>query len=227
MSTLMDANDRKGCVLLLIDGRFDPKLSGTFVRPDKGIFFGPKAMSRSDVWAQQAYAGKNGVAQVASLRRQVERRNQVNDPADNYYIMQWQCTPAGDPLQTVAVLESNPTLYYYGLNYMAPTVFPTVILHDAVGVFRPDQITEKYYDTTMQVFVRALNLYMVSQNCNVSHAKNPLVKPPPRAASRMAVAGGGEQPPSEPFRGIVFANGTVLDAVPPGFCFSEAACSSQ
>ncbi|PQK17480.1 hypothetical protein BB8028_0007g06750 [Beauveria bassiana] len=47
ISTFMNANDGKGCVLLLIDGRFDPKLNGqTFVRPDKGIFFGPPALAR-------------------------------------------------------------------------------------------------------------------------------------------------------------------------------------
>ncbi|KAM3538771.1 hypothetical protein ARSEF1564_008314 [Beauveria bassiana] len=194
ISTFMNANDGKRCVLLLIDGCFDPKLNGqTFVRPDKGIFFGPPALARSDVWAQEA-----------------------GSQVDNYYIMQWQCTPVLDPIQPVAVYESNPTLYYYGLNYMTPKTFPTVILHDAVGLFRTDQITEKYYDPTMQVFVRGLNLYMVSQNCKVSKSKNPLVRPPNR--SKKAVAA------SDHFDGIIFANGTTLDTVPNSFCFSQASC---
>ena len=145
---------------------------------EKGIFYGPPKINRSDIWAQEAYAGNNGISEIKSLTGQIKRSNQVNDYADNYYIMQWQYTPVGDPIQSVAVFESNPTLYYYGLNYMTPEVFPTVILHAALGAFRTDQITEKYRDMTMQVFVCALNLYMVSQNCNVSHAKNPLVKPP-------------------------------------------------
>ncbi|OAA70733.1 hypothetical protein LEL_09324 [Akanthomyces lecanii RCEF 1005] len=165
---------------------------------EKGIFYGPPTINRSDIWAQEAMPGT-----MASSRS--------------------KCTPVGDPIQSVAVFESNPTLYYYGLNYMTPEVFPTVILHDVLGAFRTDQITEKYHDTTMQVFVCALNLYMVSQNCNVSHAKKPLVKPP--NASSMAAAAGGKKPSSERFNGLLFVNGTVLDAVPPGFCFSEAGCS--
>lgn len=190
---------------------------------EKGIFYGPPTINRSDIWAQEAYAGNNGISEIKSLTGQIKRSNQVNDYADNYYIMQWQYTPVGDPIQSVAVFESNPTLCYYGLNYMTPEVFPTVILHDVLGAFRTDQITEKYHDTTMQEFVCALNLYMVSQNCNVSHAKDPLVKPP--NASSMAAAAGGKKPSSEQFNGLLFVNGTVLDAVPPGFCFSEAGCS--
>ncbi|KAM3451968.1 hypothetical protein NHJ6243_009470 [Beauveria neobassiana] len=139
ISTFMYANDGKGCVLLLIDGRFDPKLNGqTFVRPNKGIFFGPPALARSDVWAQEAYAGRNGIWEVNFLRRNLNRDDRSGSQVDNYYIMQWQCTPVLDPIQPVAVYESNPTLYYYGLNYMTPKTFPTVILHDAVGLFRTD-----------------------------------------------------------------------------------------
>ncbi|KAH8714014.1 putative glucan endo-1,3-beta-glucosidase [Beauveria bassiana] len=221
ISTFMNANDGKGCVLLLIDGRFDPKLNGqTFVRPDKGIFFGPPALARSDVWAQEAYAGRNGIWEVNFLTRNLNRDDRSGSQVDNYYIMQWQCTPVLDPIQPVAVYESNPTLYYYGLNYMTPKTFPTVILHDAVGLFRTDQITEKYYDPTMQVFVRGLNLYMVSQNCKVSKSKNPLVRPPNR--SKKAVA--GITSVSDHFDGIIFANGTTLDTVPNGFCFSQASC---
>ncbi|KAM3470385.1 hypothetical protein MY5147_006430 [Beauveria neobassiana] len=221
ISTFMNANDGKGCVLLLIDGRFDPKLNGqTFVRPDKGIFFGPPALARSDVWAQEAYAGRNGIWEVNFLTRNLNRDDRSGSQVDNYYIMQWQCTPVLDPIQPVAVYESNPTLYYYGLNYMTPKTFPTVILHDAVGLFRTDQITEKYYDPTMQVFVRGLNLYMVSQNCKVSKSKNPLVRPPNR--SKKAVAGITSS--SDHLDGIIFANGTTLDTVPHGFCFCQASC---
>ncbi|KAM3488011.1 hypothetical protein MY3957_008710 [Beauveria namnaoensis] len=210
-----------GASCWLIDGRFDPKLNGpTFVRPDKGIFFGPPALARSDVWAQEAYAGRNGIWEVNFLTRNVNRDDRSGSLVDNYYIMQWQCTPVLDPIQPVAVYESNPTLYYYGLNYMTPKTGPTVILHDAVGLFRTDQITEKYYDPTMQVFVRGLNLYMVSQNCKVSKSKNPLVRPPNR--SKKAVA--GITSASDHFDGIIFANGTTLDTVPHGFCFSQASC---
>ncbi|KAM3497174.1 hypothetical protein MY11210_009715 [Beauveria gryllotalpidicola] len=75
--------------------------------------------------------------------------------------MQWQCTPAGDPQPDALLLRTTMTLKR----------FPTVILHDAVGLFRTDQITQKYYDPSMQVFVRGLNLYIASQNRKVSPSK--------------------------------------------------------
>ncbi|KAM3498799.1 hypothetical protein MY10362_007902 [Beauveria mimosiformis] len=83
-----------------------------------------------------------------------------------------------DSASDVADFEKRLTLdeqehVYYPRYYKNMDTFPTVIPHDAVGLFRADQITEKYYDPTMQVFVRGLNLYMVSQNGKVSNSKNP------------------------------------------------------
>jgi len=152
-------------------------------------------------------------ASIIGLRKEMPEINITASDAgsdDSYYIMQWQCTPLGPPLQRVAVLESNPALYHYGVNFISPEYFPTVILHDAVGLFQIDRITEPYYDATMQALVIGLNLYMVSQNCDVSRSKNPLAKKPSASGSAASKMLGG-------FQGIIFANGTRLDHIPPGF----------
>lgn len=208
----MDANSGEGCVLLLTDGhrgRHGEEVPKD--RPASGIYHGPDYFLRVDNWAEKGNARDNAIKEVNDLQG-VARNITASDAGsdDSYYIMQWQCTPLGPPLQRVAVLESNPALYHYGVNFISPEYFPTVILHDAVGLFQIDRITEPYYDATMQALVIGLNLYMVSQNCDVSRSKNPLAKKPSASGSAASKMLGG-------FQGIIFANGTRLDHIPPGF----------
>ncbi len=104
---------------------------------------------------------------------------------------------------------------------MTPEHFPTVILHDAAGLFHVSDLSEAGHNPMMQTLAIGLNLYMVSQNCSVSSGKHPLLH---RRRSQAEVlssatttttsASGG----FKPFRGVIFANGTVLEEAPPGFC---------
>lgn len=176
-------------------------------RPRSGIYYAPEYLNRKDVWAEEALPRDTAPKEVEALSSVT--RNGADTDNNVYYIMQWQCTSFGS-IQKIAVLESNPSLYHYGLNFITPMRFPTVILHDSVGLSKIDKITEKYYDATMQTLVIGLNLYMVSQNCDVSPAKNPLVKKPSASGSAASNTLGG-------FQGIIFANGTRLDHIPPGF----------
>jgi hypothetical protein len=139
--------------------------------------------------------------------------------------MQWQVTPDFFSLtyplslQLLANQETNPALYHYGVNKMTPDYFPTVILHDAVGLFHVSDLSFQGYNPMIQTLVIGLNLYMVTQNCIVSNIKNPLVAAKAKAASK--TLGGSPSTPSKgfpTFSGVIFANGTVLDEAPPGFC---------
>ncbi|KAL2131842.1 hypothetical protein VTI74DRAFT_4556 [Chaetomium olivicolor] len=118
-------------------------------------------------------------------------------------------------LQLIANQETNPALYHYGLNKITPDYFPTVILHDAVGLFQVSDLSEANYNPMMQTLVIGLNLYMVTQNCKVSNVKNPLLKSKAQAKTFSASPNAGG---FKTFRGVIFANGTVLNEAPPGFC---------
>ena len=94
---------------------------------------------------------------------------------------------------------------------MSPDHLPTVILHDAVGLFRVDETFEKYYDATMQTLAIGLNLYMVTQNCKTSPSRNPLAKEPEASLSSVTTP----KSKFKAFKGLTFANGTTLDHIPP------------
>ncbi|KAK4031703.1 putative LysM domain-containing protein [Parachaetomium inaequale] len=214
----MDANSGKGCVLLFTDGRLKDGIDQH--RPSSGIYHLPEYLSRDDYWANEQHTRENAPTVVAGLH--THKRNNTDSP-DTYFIMQWQCTPSAldlwDPptLQLIANQETNPALYHYGVNSMSPDYFPTVILHDAVGLFHVSDLSEQGYNPMMQTLAIGLNLYMVSQNCKVSTGKNPLLKGKAQAkvfSTASSTGGGGFQT----FRGVIFANGTVLDEAPVGFC---------
>ncbi|KAK4186215.1 putative LysM domain-containing protein [Podospora australis] len=220
----MDANNGRGCVLLLTHGA----LKDDSIPKDKvgsGIYHKGTYFSYDDYWAEEQHTQQNADKQLA--RMATHTRN--NGTSDSYFIMQWQCTPsAGDvtiappTLQLIANQETNPALYHYGMNKITPENFPTVILHDAVGLFHVEDLSEAMYNPMMQTLVIGLNMYMVSQNCKVSRVKNALLKGKTSAAAAktLMVGGGGEGGGFETFRGVIFANGTVLEEAPRGFWVS-------
>lgn len=173
VKNLMDANNGRGCVLLIIDGNFDNTVTPTF-RPEKGTY-NRVHFDRTDAWAQESLPKGTDECEVNHLA-DIDRSNVGK--LDSLYIMQWQATPAASDIRMMATLKSNPSLYYYGYPAFTKSNFPTVILHDNVGIQRLDQITEPYYDATMMAFAKRLSLYLVSQNCKVSNTKHRLLKPP-------------------------------------------------
>ncbi|KAH6628876.1 pectate lyase superfamily protein-domain-containing protein [Chaetomium tenue] len=215
IKTFMDANNGKGCVLLLTD---DGNLKQGIIkdRPSSGIYRLHDYLSLDDFWAEEQ--GTRGNAPKVVARLHTHKRDNTT-AADTYFIMQRQCTPfTGDlwdppTLQLIANQETNPALYHYGVNSMSPHYFPSVILHDAAGLFHISDLSEQGYSPMMQTLAIGLNLYMVSQNCKVSTGKNPLLVSKTQAKVSSARGGGFQT-----FRGVIFANGTVLDEAPVGFC---------
>lgn len=209
-------NGKTGCVLLLTNGRLASGLAPG--RTASGIYPQGSYLQRDDYWAEEQHTQQNAEKQIA--RMQGHNRDSgapSSRTADNYFIMQWQCTPSSldvslppPTLQLIANQETNPALYHYGVNSISPTAFPTVMLHDAVGLFHVGDLSEAAYNPMMQTLAIGLNLYMVSQNCKVSNTRHPL-RPP----TQQRRGGGGS---FEAFRGVVFANGTVLPEAPPQFC---------
>jgi hypothetical protein len=208
----MDANDGKGCVLLLTYGSLKDEVNKG--RPGSGIYHGSEYFNRKDYWAEKEHTKENADKQLEEMWTHSRGENNT----DIYLIMQWQCTPNAvettlppPTIQLIANQETNPALYHYGFNNMTPEYFPTVILHDAVGLFHVSDLDEANYNPMMQTLAIGLNLYMVSQNCIVSNIKNPLLQD---KQTRISSAPAGFQA----FSGVIFANGTVLNEAPVDFC---------
>lgn len=213
MSLFMDANNGRGCVLLIVNGTRIPEL--VIDSPKDGIYAN-RYLPRIDFWPNVPTTKENADKQLTAMRD----HKHDNGTSDAYFIMQWQPSPGalvttGAPLtiQLLATQESNPALYHYAVNDFTPDFFPTVILHDAVGLFHVSDLDPANYDPAMQTLVIGLNLYTISQNCIVSNVKHPF-----KAPKAMAKTLGGSSGGFRPFRGVIFANGTVLDEAPPGFC---------
>jgi hypothetical protein len=222
----LDANGGKGCVLLLTNGYLKDGIEPD--RPSSGIYHLPDYLSRVDYWAEEEHTRENAPKQVTELHK--HKRDATAASGDTYFIMQWQCTPSAldmtnpPTIQLIANQETNPALYHYGVNSISPEYFPTVILHDAVGLFHISDLSFEGYNPMMQALVIGLNLYMVSQNCDVSKGRNPLVvgAGTQQAQFRVSSSSSSDSPPRgggfDTFRGVIFANGTVLETAPPGFC---------
>jgi hypothetical protein len=223
MKNFMDLNNGKGCVLLLTEGRLKTGLPRG--QQEAGIWHTPAFLHRDDYWAEEQYTQQNADKQIARMesytRNNASSSNPVPDHTDDYFIMQWQCTPSAldvslppPTLQLIANQETNPALYHYGVNKMSPESFPTVILHDAVGLFHVSDLSEAAYNPMMQTLAIGLNLYMVPQNCKVSNIKHPLLE----QKQQKKISGANDNTGFTVFSGVIFANGTVLDEAPPGFC---------
>ncbi|CAK7219716.1 hypothetical protein SBRCBS47491_003942 [Sporothrix bragantina] len=216
--TFLDANGGKGCVLLLTahEHFWDNVTSD---RPSAGIYDDGR-LHRDDYWSKADNTVDNSFLQINHTQG-ISRGDKLNDTLDPFCIMQWQCTPnivdsSLYGLDRVAVLSSNPALYWYGVNGMSPQHFPTVILEDYIGMLlvangvTNEDITSfpAQLGAELQTLVIGLNLYMVSQNCNVAKS-NPLVGNSSNKPSKRSAA--------TAFRGVIYANGTVDDNPPPGF----------
>lgn len=227
----MDANSKKGCVLLLTDANLNDGVPRDKV--SSGIYSGPKYFLHDDYWAEEQRTRQNADKQIARMQSRKRDGNAplandgIKDGSDDYLITQWQVTPdaaeMADPptIQLIANQETNPALYHYGFNAISPEYFPTVILHDAVGLFHVSDLDAEDYNPMMQALVIGLNLYMVSQNCKTWNGTNPLagskaMKSLTSSSSQRGQRGAG----FSPFKGVIFANGTVLDEIPTGFCLT-------
>ncbi|KLU87058.1 hypothetical protein MAPG_06063 [Magnaporthiopsis poae ATCC 64411] len=212
--TLLDKNNGAGCVLIMTDGRLDQGITPD--RPSSGIYRGRQYMDRDDYWAEKTNEVDNSAAQVSHM----EKITRSGDNGDSFYIMQWQPTPDIYSstflygLQRIALMPTNPALYWRALNSMKPNIWPTVIMQDYIGLLHlnevgfPDQLGAE-----IRVLCIGLNLYMVSQNCKVSKTKHPLLQ----RGSMMSIFGEPDQS-----KDVIYANGTVVNQVPAGFHLGRA-----
>ncbi|CAK7207877.1 hypothetical protein SEUCBS139899_010692 [Sporothrix eucalyptigena] len=232
VKTYMEANGNKGCVILLMDGA----MRGNGIdqdRPASGIYNYHNYFNVNDDWSQKETPDETAVKERDNLLQ--NNRNRTD--ADPFYIMKWQPTPSAlvstfVGLDRYALFHSNPALYWFGVNFMDPQHFPTVILEDYIGLL--DKYADDYMEADMAYLCTGLNLYLVSQNYDVSTHRNPLRKGnAKRSINGINGTHGIEERDVQgatatadhtySFHGVAYANGTVDGRPSPGFHLGRVA----
>lgn len=198
--------DGKGCVIIILDGSVRSEV--TTLSVIDGIYDGGY-FDRDDNWSETNDA--EVLVEKQTTRWQGNRVATAGDK-DKFLISQWIATQTalesvfGYGLEVYAVYIMNPILYSFGFRAMSPQSYPSVILHDYVGVILKGQRGWSVAGSEIRILAMGINLYMASNNCNVNKRKHPLFKVK-ASSSRIAA----------PWNGIVYANGTVVDNPPRDF----------
>lgn len=206
-SYFMDRNEGKGCVILLLNGR----LEGDVPRESLGDgIYDIKRMGIRDHWSNMKDANAMAPNQIDTWRS--FRRGGSSD-FGNLHISQWLVTPDAVAstvlsLQNFAIQPTNPSLYWAGVNGMDPEHWPNVIMVDYIGVQQYDQWAWDRLSAEMYTLAIGLNLYMVSENCDIHKKRSPLLR-----ARSLSLE--GEPYQEAQWNGIIFANGTAIDSPPP------------
>ncbi|KAL4878000.1 PLC-like phosphodiesterase [Aspergillus karnatakaensis] len=202
----MDQNNGAGCVIFLLNGDNLPE--GVPRSSEADGLYGQERMSVTDNWSDLSTAQEVAEDQIATW-------SAIDRPVtnDQFLISQWLVS--ADALQTtalsierIAIMPTNPALYWAGVNAMSPTKWPNVLMVDYIGVVNDnfhawDQLSAELYTLAI-----GLNLYMLSENCEISDIRSPLL---PAAASTARLA---LEKVSPGWNGIIYANGTKVDSAP-------------
>ncbi|OAA44233.1 exo-beta-1,3-glucanase [Metarhizium rileyi] len=209
-SYFMDRNGGNGCVLFLLGGNLKPHV------PQDSVSDGIYRSSMMDVWDNWSNlpdTEKMANDQVADWKT-VGRSGSFKN--DQFLISQWlvsadPVTTTALSIQNIGILPTNPALYWMGVNSMSPEAWPTAVLVDYIGVVVADKWNWDQLSAEMYTFAIGMNLYMVSENCDINHGPSPLL---PRRGGAAVKTPEASQAGST-WNGIIYANGTVDDDPAP------------
>ena len=209
VGSLMSSNGGKGCVFIFLNTAHLSNIAETDrVARSDGIY------DRGDLPWSDGWPNKEDTKAVAefNVNRWAEARGDV-------LVSQWLSTPNvltstfSYSVQAIAVLPTNPTLYWRGVPDMSPTAFPNVIMVDYIGQLLMNEQRWEELGAELYTLAIGLNLYMLSENCDISPRRSPLL--PKRSASAFTAAPQPNNPLVSSWNGIIFANGTTIDNPPP------------
>ncbi|KAL4864392.1 hypothetical protein BDV12DRAFT_14363 [Aspergillus spectabilis] len=207
-SYFMDRNNGAGCVIFLLNGDNLPE--GVARSSVADGLYPQEQMAVTDNWSDLSTTQPVAEDQIATWSA-INRAEPFTN--DQFLISQWLVS--ADALQTtaltiqnIAILPTNPALYWAGVNAMSPTKWPNVLLVDYIGVVINDQFAWNQLSAELYTLAIGLNLYMLSENCDVSDGRSPLL---PAAASMAKLA---LESVSPAWNGIIYANGTVINEPP-------------
>ncbi|KAL6235356.1 hypothetical protein BDW75DRAFT_144158 [Aspergillus navahoensis] len=219
-SYFMDQNNGNGCVLFLLDSSNIPT-GVPSSSPSDGIY-PASAMAVNDHWSNLATTQPVAEDQIA-VWSAINRVSPFTN--DQFLVSQWLVS--ADALQTtaltiqnIAIMPTNPALYWAGVNAMSPAKWPNVLLVDYIGVVITDQFAWNQLSAELYTLAIGLNLYMLSENCDVSEQRSPLL-PSVAETSDTSAAKNSLQKIAPSWNGIIFANGTVVDDPPRNLHFGR------
>jgi hypothetical protein len=206
----MDQNNGRGCVLFLLNTKnLDSGVPHDSI--GDGIYR-TEVMPVWDDWSNKPDTKEMADDQVSDWKT-VGRSGSFNN--DQFLIGQWivsadALTTTALSIQNLAIQPTNPALYWMGLNHMSPETFPTVALIDYIGVVVENRFNFDQLSAEMYTLAIGMNLYMISENCDISKQRSPLVP-----GSQLRIASGaaskytGSLAPE--WNGVIFQNGTMVD----------------
>lgn len=205
-SYFMDQNGGNGCAIFLLAGNIKPDLPQDSIAD--GIYK-TNQMDINDNWSNLPETEPMSKDQVADWKGVGRSAGFANDA---FHISQWivssdVLTTTRYSIQGLATLPTNPALYWMGVNNMSPESWPTVLLVDYIGTVVMDRNKWDELSADLYTLVVGLNLYMVSENCDVSKQRSPLL---PGGQKKMKTSS-----LVQPWYGIIYANGTVVNNPPP------------
>jgi hypothetical protein len=200
-SYFMDQNQGKGCVIFILDGHLN--------NDDERISSGIYRRARMNFWDDWTESGSIRTV----VKSQADDWNTIGRSStsenDQFMISQWFAGAPiiGSTIQKLAIQEHNPTLYWYGVNRMSPDAWPNVLMVNYMGQVIEEETDFSQMSADLVTLAVGLNLYMISENCDISKRRNPLLKPLTKKASSFAKVATPSLA-SEPV--IHFANGTII-----------------
>ncbi|OAQ63888.1 phospholipase C-like protein [Purpureocillium lilacinum] len=203
----MDRNDGRGCVLFMLSGNLPDKVPQDSI--GDGIYQG-NTMDIQNSWSNLEETEPMAIDQTATWNKVSRNRGFSKD---QFLISQWVVTPQPVKttllgLQNIAIMPTNPAIYWMGVNYMSPEAWPNVLMVDYYGIVVTDQTSWNHLSAELYTLAIGLNLYMISENCEVSTRRSPLL-PKPRKSFALQAAKLASN-----WHGIIFANGTAQDNPP-------------
>ncbi|POR39187.1 Uncharacterized protein TPAR_00621, partial [Tolypocladium paradoxum] len=211
---LMDRNEGKGCVVILLNQENNKKLTKQDSEED-GIYL-QNRMSYYDRWSD-----KNNFREVTD--DQIQAWGGVWRPgmedyqlSDTLVLSQWSVTLGALDWMAMSLSEHarllNPILYWKGVNSMSPWLFPNIIQVDYIGVMLLDNQKFSLTDDDslsldLATLCYGINLYLLSENCDLSPRRSPLLPSRDKAQGKLASVDAS----AHTWRSMMYANGTVDD----------------
>lgn len=170
----MDMNGGQGCVLFFLHQKnlhsTNPDLFSR-ISPADGIYQ-KDGIAFTDAWSEKEDTDEMAEWEINSW-----------ETKDRYHVCQWICTLGVYSstfmygIESVAVLPTNPALYWRRVNIFNPSKFPNEILVDYLAQVLLAEAGWEDLSAELYTLAIGLNRYTVSENCDyvtVTSTKNGL-----------------------------------------------------
>ncbi|KAH8894659.1 exo-beta-1,3-glucanase [Thozetella sp. PMI_491] len=221
IGNFLGGNGGGGCVIVILDGQIEKSIESV----NDGIY-SVSHIRFWDDWSQQGFTDSMASKEISDWKTVNRPGGGGRSNDDQIFINQWLPSAApldiqGFGLQAIAVIPTNPTLYWAGVNNISPETFPNVLMVDYIGEVTMNDNAFDHLSAEMYAVSIGLNLFTLSENCNINPKRPPLYPPVTKNAKALFSISSTETEPAklafEPWTGVIFANGTVRDETPAGF----------